>query len=325
MNLIIKPTGRCNFACKFCSANGLQIQHPENNKVPDQIKEFILKLKPKVIIITGGEPLTVAPEYYYDMHHLVPDATISATTNLKDFYYNPEKWAPLFKEKWFGVGTSFNYGDSRMWDVNTVYTEEMFRSVMDKWIQYVSDNVPGFIAVIDESNEDRILDHVYLAKEYNTQAKINNAIGVGRQGKTYPRYKIFQAYLDIIDKGLDQWEYYCSTRQSMECPRNIQHFCNTSIRCCYIGCDDKLHVGICDEQVSMGHELPEDLQVPKSIYPEYNILKPEECITDKCMYCELYSLCNGCNTNRQEAKKDPNYCGEMKKLEKRIIETGWAL
>lgn len=324
MNLIIKPTGRCNFNCKFCSANKLDIQHPSDSKVPEQIRELILKLNPKSIIATGGEPLMLDPEYYYDLHSIA-DTPVSATTNLKDFYYHPEKWAGLFKERWFGIATSFNYGDTRLWGPNEVYTEEMFIKVMDKYREYVGDDIPPFIAVIDENNVDTIIDTVLLAKRLGTQVKINNAIGVGLQDKTFPRYKIFEQYLKIIDMGLEKYEYYCATRTIDECPRNIKHFCSSAIRCCYVDNSGKLHVGICDEQVSMGYEIPEDQIVPESDFPKAEILDPSEYISPECPYCELYSLCNGCNTNRREAKKDPNYCEEMKKLKDGIIETGWLI
>lgn len=323
MDLIIKPTGRCNFNCTFCSADGLNIAHPKDEKVPQQIKDFITAYKPTTLIVTGGEPLMMKPEYYYELHEF-SGLQISITSNLKDFYYNPEKWADLFKEEWFGVATSFNYGDSRLWDPKTVYTEEMFLKVMDKFCKYTGRNVPCFLAVIDSHNENTVLDHVYLAKRLNTQCKLNNAVAMGRQDVTFPRYKMFQYYLQIIDMGLARYESYCATRNQITCPRNIELLCYTQIRCCYVDNDDKLHVSVCDEQMSKGFELSEDEIIPKNPdKPE--VIEQSDMITPECAYCELFRLCNACKSNRTEAKKDPNYCKEMKKLESRIKETGWAL
>lgn len=324
MHLIIKPTGLCNFNCTFCSAHDLTIHHPSDGKVPEKIKNFINELKPDSLIITGGEPLMVSPDYYYNLHEII-DCPISATTNLKDFYLHPEKWASLFKEKWFSIATSFNYGDSRRWDKNTVYDDIMFKKVMEKYRQYVDDDIPIFLSVIDENNEDRVIDHVLLAKELHTQAKLNNAISAGLQSKTYQRYKMFQHYLKIIEMGLEDYEYYCSARHIDECPRNIHHYCSTSIRCCYLDNHNELHIATCDEQLSFGHELPEDQIIPKSKIPVPEIINPSDYITDKCPYCNLFSLCNGCRTNRDGAKQDPNYCTEMKKLEQKIIDTGWMI
>lgn len=324
MTLIIKPTGLCNFNCKFCSADGLDICNPSDGKVPEQIKQLVKDLQPHLIVITGGEPLMVNPDYYYELHD-ISGCRISMTTNLKDFYNNPHKWELLFKEDWLGIATSFNYGDTRMWDPNTVYSEEMFIKVMDKYREYVEDQIPMFIAVIDWGNEDKVIDHVLLAKRLGTQVKLNNAVGVGKQSKTYPRYKMFQHYLKIIDMGLEKYESYCSSRDVDECPRNVNHFCATAIRCCYVDNKGKLHVGICDEQLSLGHEIPEDLIVPSSKNPTSEILTPDKFIKPECPYCELFSLCNSCRNNRDAAMLDPIYCDEMKKLKSKIIETGWAL
>lgn len=324
MTLIIKPTGLCNFDCKFCSAHGLDIYHPSDGKVPDTIKQLVEDLDPHMIVVTGGEPLMVNPDYYYELHDIT-NCKISMTSNMKDFYDNPNKWALLFKEEWFGLATSFNYGETRMWDRNTVYTEDMFIKVMDKYREYVSEQLPMFLAVIDWGNEDKVIDHVLLAKRLGTQVKLNNAVGVGRQSKTYPRYKMFQHYLKIIDMGLSKYEAYCSGRDIDECPRNVNHFCSTAIRCCYMDNNGKLHVGICDEQLSLGHEIPKELIVPDSKNPVTEIVNVEDMISPECMYCELYSLCNSCRNNREAAKQDPIYCEEMKKLESQIIETGWLL
>lgn len=324
MTLIIKPTGLCNFNCKFCSAHGLDIQHPANKKVPEKIKELIKELKPHMIVVTGGEPLMVDPDYYYELHD-ISNSFISITTNLKDFYNYPNKWSMLFKEEWIGVATSFNYGDTRMWDKNTVYSEKMFVKVMDKYREYVSDDIPQFIAVIDWKNEDRAIDHVLLAKRLGTLVKMNNAIASGLQSKTYPRYKMFQHYLKIIDMGLENYECYCSNRSADECPRNVNHFCMTAIRCCYVDRAGDIHVGVCDEQLSIGHELSKSMIVPPKDVPTSEILNPSEYITSECAYCELFSLCNSCRNNRDAAKMDPIYCEEMKKLMPRIIETGWMI
>lgn len=323
MNLIIKPTGACDFNCKFCSAHGMNIKHPSDGHVPEAIKELIQKLQPNSLIITGGEPLMIDPCYYYELYDIA-NCPIGATSNLKDFYNNPDKWKSLFNEKWFRLATSFNYGDTRMWDISTIYTESMFLSVMEKFNKYIG-YIPMFLAVIDENNENTVIDHVLLAKKLNTQVKLNNAIGVGKQDKTYPRYKMFQHYIKIIDMGLEKYEYYCSTRNTDECPRNINHYCTTSLRCCYIDDIGKLHVGTCDEQLSMGNELKaEDILVQGSI-PHSEIIPLSEHINEKCSYCTLFSLCNACKTNRDASKLIPDYCDEMKKLEDDIINKGWYI
>lgn len=328
MEVIIKPTGRCNFACEFCSAGMMDTctKHPSDGHVQQSILDFLDNTKNLTsLIITGGDPMVVDPSYYYQLYERY-HVCIGATTNLKDFYFNPEKWAPLLNEKWFSVSTSFNYGTRRRWDKDTPYTEEMFMRVLDKWRKYVDREIPSFLAVIDEYNEDKAIDHVYLAKRLGTQAKLNPAISCGRETKSYPRYKMFQFYTKIIDEGLEEYESYCANRHRSECPRNINLNCINTIRCVYEDLQGKIHVSTCDEQLVLGLELPEDMWYrdrdecfPERI-DENDLINPE-----KCPYCKLFRLCNGCRTNRREAKKFPEYCDEMHKLIPKIVEQEWLI
>lgn len=93
MELIIKPTAVCNFKCTFCTASKLSINHTPD-KVPEQLKELILKLKPNDLIFTGGEPTMCSPKYYEEILEL-SDAKVSLTSNLKNFYMHPDDWTPL--------------------------------------------------------------------------------------------------------------------------------------------------------------------------------------------------------------------------------------
>lgn len=320
MELIIKPTARCDFNCKFCSAYGMDIRHPTGGHVPTAICDLINKLKPRCIIVTGGEPLTVDPKYYYELH-AIGNCPICPTSNLKDFYVNPEKWVDLFKEAWFHLTTSFNYGDTRRWNASTPYTEGMFLDVVNSYKLRVGKNIDSFIAVIDESNEDMAMKHIDLAKRLKCKVRLNGAIAAGKQGKTYPRYKMMRIYLDIIKAGLDEYECNCSERTIGKCPWNINLRCQDSIRCCYVDSSDKLHVGTCDERLSLGIELLEDKIIPNC--ESCGTIAPDEFIKPECAYCELCRICNGCNTMREESKKDPNFCDEMKKLEDEIIASRW--
>jgi hypothetical protein len=299
----------------------MHIEHPSDNRVPDQIKNLISMIHPTNLIITGGEPLMVKASYYYDLYEYA-GVPISATTNLKDFYEHPGKWTKLFREPWFNVTTSFQYGESRRWSKDEVFTEERFREVYQMYQDITGKKISSFIAVISDENESLAMKHIDLARDLGCQVRMNNAWGVGLQGTTYQRYRIFKIYLDIIHQDLDKYELNCSERRISRCPRNVALMCNSTIRCCYVDLDHKLHVSTCDEQLSIANDLPFDRYASE---PVPNKIPYEDFITPECAYCELCRLCNGCDTNRQEAKKDPNYCAEMKKLEDQIIETGWLL
>lgn len=321
MELIIKPTGRCNFDCTFCSANGLDIAHPENG-VPQPIKELIKKLQPTGIIVTGGEPLTVDPGYYLELFELA-NCHISFTSNMKDFYLHPNKWKDIVTNPNFGFITSFNYGNTRRWDPHTPYTEEKFTEVHELFKEVSGRDYLPFIAVIDESNEGRIMDHIYLAKRLGTKVKINGACKIGLQDHSYPRYKILKAYIDIIDAGLEKYEMTCSERHLGRCPFNIHMLCKSTIRACYVDSNGQLHYGCCEDLLSAGKEILMDTEFP--VKP-VSIMPPKvKYIKKDCINCELFRLCHGCSAQLNYAKEFDNYCDEMLKLKDDLIRQGWAL
>lgn len=321
MELIIKPTARCNFKCRFCAASNLNIHHSPD-KVPQQIKDIIQVLKPDGLIITGGEPLCCNPSYYEELLSIC-DCKIVFTSNLKDYYLHPDKWNKLFSNERISVGTSFNYGNTRMWDENTVYNESMFRKVMSCFKENIG-YTPPFIAVINEDNEDEYLNHVLLAKELDTYCRLNNALKMGRQDTHYPRYKIFKMWIDIIDRGLEEYEQNCFERKIGRCPMNSNQMCQNSIRSIYIDNKENIHYSNCEDKLNLdnGYEIPLDVRRPE---PSPTLIKYNEVINNKCFSCDLFNICNSCATNREAAKLDINYCKEMSKLKNDIIRLEWKL
>jgi len=317
MTLIIKVTGMCNFACTFCSAALTPINLSRYKKVPDKIVDVINTVKPDSIVISGGDPLLVEPSYYYHLHEICK-CHISITSNLKDFYHHPDKWKDLFNEPWIGVCTSFQYGSKRLWDNQTIYTEEMFIEVFNLFYKYTGKKLE-FIAVIDEDNEDTVMDLCRLAKRLETKVKINNAIQNGLQGSTYPKYKMYQHYINIIESGYKDYESYCSDIKTHICPFNTEFMCENCIRVCYIDKQDELHYLHCDHEI--GEETPLDYKNDTlgniTKYPEL-----KDHITDECWSCDLFSLCHGCKAIRHV--NPPEHCQEMKKLKDKLIELGWV-
>ena len=314
MELIIRVTGRCNFDCTFCSAEGLDIAHPADGRVPSEIKRVIETIHPTSIIISGGEPLMVDPGYYLELLDIAK-CRMSITSNLKDFYYNPEKWVELLTRPGVGLITSFNYGDARRWDPKTPYTEEMFRKISDKYREYIGKPLP-FIAVIDENNEDTVMDHVLLAKEIGTYCRLNNVTAQGRQKSTYPKWKMIKHYLDIMDAGLGEYEIYCRDMRFDQCPMNFKMLCQCTIRTCFVDTKSKLHYYNCCEDDTMDQEI--DLTTEHIIRgPQY----PKKHVNENCVFCDLFPLCNGCRS--QARMLPPEHCEEMLKLKDRLLKYGW--
>ena len=319
MFLLIKPTSRCNFNCNFCSAKNLQIKHYD--KVPEIIKDRIKVLDPDWIIITGGDPLMVSPKYYEELLSITK-CQISLTTNLKDFYLNPDKWVDLFKNPRIAICTSFQYGTGRLWDKNTPYTEDQFKKVMFLFKEKVG-YMPNFISVITKENEDRALDHLYLAKELNTQCRLNGVFSFGASNEYYPRYKMVDLWLKIKELNLEQ--YYIDNNFFSEgtCNLNTNLLCTSTIRACWVKQDTTLEYGTCEDLLIEGYsKIPLDKNRP---IPKVQDIPYNELINDKCLSCELYRFCNACKINRIMAKSCPNYCEKMLKRKEKILKSGWKI
>lgn len=318
MEIIIKPTSRCNFNCTFCSAGLLNIKHSEY--VSDKLKEVLNRLQPSTLIFTGGDPLMVSPKYYEEILAL-GDWNISFTTNLKDFYLHPQKWIPLFNNPRVGVCTSFQYGDERRWDKNTPYTEEMFKKVMTLFNHYVG-YTPQFISVISSNNESKAIDHLYLAKELNTKCKLNPVSAMGISKEYYPRYKMVDLWLQIKELGLE--EYMDTQIQFYEggCGFNTNLMCESTIRVLWFNDTEEIHYSNCEDCASCGYQIPMDKE---KVLPMESKISVSEMINERCAYCELCRFCNACKMSRNTNKLTPNHCEEMLKRKQKILESGWKI
>lgn len=326
MELILKVTEMCNFSCTFCSSTDIS---DDNATILDisKVFEFLKKYpKTRTIILNGGDPLMISPDYYWDIIKFLDendlDATLSFTTNLWPFYKNPSKWEKLFKHWRVGVTTSFHYGDTRKISKSRVYTEQDFWNVSDLFKKRIGYR-PDFISVINEENEQTALQNVRLAKEMDVECKLNYAMASGDQYKPYQLSKIYKIYVDVYNAGLAPWEY--NTRQMMvrlhteetTCPQS--RLCDVSIRALnpggdYYSCgsfgDDK------EYPINFNNEIYDNQFInPLQQAPELHSLK------DECLWCEMFKICNGCKKTIKDMKKHnmvQEHCTLMKKLQPSI-------
>ena len=323
MDLIIKPTQLCNFKCTFCSST----QITESNKdVLDlsQVARFLDRFPDtKTIIINGGDPLMLPPQYYWDLLALLEArgmdrTTLSFTSNLWDFYKHPEKWETLFKHSMVGVGTSFHYGDSRRISERRVFTEEDFLKISDMMLERVGFR-PDFISVIDRSNLSQALANVELAKRLGVVCKLNYVNASGRQGQSLLMGDIYRVYLDVYRAGLMDWEYNTKqvinrwNRYHTTCPLNRD--CDAGIRAMnpngeYYSCgafsDDRLY------RIDFDAEMASDtIQRPLLAVPELFSMH------EGCFGCEMFEQCNGCRKTVHDVKQSgrvEEHCQKMKAL-----------
>ena len=345
MNLITKPTVRCNFKCTFCSSTYLSDDDKEILEL-SRIEQFLTRFpETSTIIVNGGDPLMMPVSYYWKLIDILDrmglDTSISFTSNLWPFYVKPEKWETLFKHPRLGITTSFQYGSKRLKGDGSVFTEEDFRNVSDVFLERIGYR-PDFIAVIDEDNEHTVLDTVRLAKELGVEAKINyvNASGkeVVRKGITmggenmfFTQARMYKHYIEIHEAGLMEWEYNTKAMavklkgKHTTCP--LSRTCDEGIRSLQPGGGYYSCGAFSDDQkypIDFDREMAGDKILPLRDVPELQTMK------DACYECPMFSICNGCKKTISDTKRFgmvEDHCKLMKSLAPKIIEingmTGW--
>lgn len=338
MNLIIKPTQRCNFSCSFCSST--QIAKSNNKKDDLSLNNIFLFLKrfPETshIIVNGGDPLMIDPSYYFEILKYIETnnlkTKISLITNLWDWYINPEKWNKLFLSKNISIGTSFNYGETRKITKKEILTENIFLKIISKFKEYF-EYTPSFIGVISEENKDYSIKTVELAKYLGIECKLNYAFSSGRESICFPIGKMYNIYLDIYEKGLSEYEY--NTKQMLKrlrgeetttCPQNRK--CDEGIRNLQPKSENGYEYSSCgafgDDQeyaIEFEKEMQGEFFKPLQTSIELQYLKEE------CLACPNFNICNGCYKTVKDLKKNnlvEESCVEMKKFRKRAVDLGLA-
>lgn len=336
MDLIIKPTQRCNFSCTFCSSTHIA----KSNKKKDDLSLnnifLFLKRFPDTnhVIVNGGDPLVMSPEYYLEIIDYIKNnnlkTKLSLITNLWDYYLNPLKWEKVFSTDIVVVGTSFQFGDSRKINKKQVFTEDIFLRIISKFKNDFG-YTPGFIAVVSEDNKEYSIKTVELAKNLEVECKLNYAFSSGRESVCFPIGEMYNIYLDIYEKNLQDYEY--NTKQMLKrlrgeetttCPQNRK--CDEGIRNLQPISESGYQYSSCgafgDDQeyaINFEEEMKGDFFKPLQQAMELQYLKEE------CLICPNFNICNGCYKTVRDLKKNnlvEKSCEEMKKFRKRAIELG---
>lgn len=305
MDIIINPTNKCNFCCEFCAASNL----PNNTLT---IEETIELLKPYgknigQLVINGGDPLCMDPQWYLDLIKYLEDincfATISLTTNLWDYHMNPKKWLPVLRNHRIGVITSFQFGTKRKISNYVVFDKKMFIEIENQFYKDIG-YTPSFISVIDYYNEPFVRETIDLCKQLNTRCKINKAVISGRQRGYYPRYRLYQNLFGILERG-DQ-KYEMNTKLIMDALENKPTICPLADSSCYknIKCINPDGNVSCCGYASDNYNDEEFVLA----YEKYKVIKPE------CYGCKYYRICNSCHIYIKEVidnHDEEKYCDVM--------------
>jgi radical SAM protein with 4Fe4S-binding SPASM domain len=339
MDLIIKPTEKCNFKCTFCSST--KITDDKTAELDHQyIYDFLTRFPDtRTIIVNGGDPLMMPVDYYWEIINWLDehdyDTTISFTSNLYPFYKNPQKWKELFKNERMGITTSFQYGGGRLKGDLTEFTEEDFWKVSDVMLEHVGYR-PDFISVITDENQHDAIKNVELAKKMGVECKLNYAmssgppvmfkgIRMGQEGSPYLLANMYEIYVEIWKRGLAPWEF--NTKQMMKrlsggstcCPQNRE--CDAGIRTLqpsgdYYSCgafgDDRLYP--IDFKAEMSGAIIRPLK------HEFEL----QTMTNDCYGCPMFDICNGCRKTIKDHKDyglTETHCRKMKTLANDIIKS----
>lgn len=304
--VIIKPTTSCNFNCSFCSAKLLNI--PFHKTVPNVLKEYLLDYKPDSLIITGGEPLVNTKEYFDElvsiMEQITPNYSISLTSNVVLWNNNPEKYDYLFNNEHIGVITSFQYGGERKDEKD--YSEERFIDLFNKFYNRYKIKLK-FIYVVNEHNEQYALRACELARRLGTKLKLNQCLPLGLSKDFYPRYKLLELYLKVIDAGYAEQLENLASLNRHSCPFPISSQLCKYGRVVYVDANNQLQVNNCEDIISSR----DNIQIDNSA------------LFKDCYKCKMFSLCNSCSVNKHytENIKETN-CKWMKEHYNILLEKG---
>ncbi len=334
MDLIIKPTEACNFACTFCSSSYLV----DNKKVKlhlETIYEFLYKFpNTNTIIVNGGDPTMMPVQYYWDLIKHLDDkgykANISITTNLWKFWLEhknnlPKKiWTDLFLHPRVNVTTSFQYGDGRRISKDRIFTEADFLAISDLMLDKVGYR-PSFIAVIEKSNLHNAIDNVRLAKKIGVDCKLNYANMSGECGEPLPLSLIYKLYIQIWKEGLAQHEW--NTRQMANrlvktkttmCPLNRS--CDEGIRVLHP--DGKYYsCGAFGDDNDYAIDYEAELKADKIFLPLQADMSIDAMKTE-CYSCPMFEICNGCRKHVKDIKKKgmvEEHCVNMKLIANDVL------
>lgn len=320
MEFVLKPTQLCNFKCSYCSS-----EHIAKKSIIDL--DCVLKYIDLLggikghsnIVVNGGDPLTLEPQFYLSMldkiHKNNYDIDILIVSNMYDFYKHPDKWNTVFSDNNVSLCMSFEYGTERKSKDGMIADETYFLNVFHKIRELYNGYKISFISVVTKDNYDNSIKSVQLAKKLDTQCRLNGVVSVGRSEETIPLYNMLDLYKKIVEQGLQDYEM--NTRYLIRLLRGEKVNACGYTRTCYLGLrclntDGVLHncgmlsdLDIQDKGKYRLNDFNHQLNLAKT---EMYAIKPE------CGSCPWFMVCNGCFAKIRHYKKDvPDHCEQMKK------------
>jgi len=265
----------------------------------EQVLDIHRTNKPKELLLIGGEPMILGPDYYYWL--LENDVNFSMQTNLT-----------LYTKDWDKVFSHLNFSGLSV-------SGDKFNSIDEfidvfKQVRNLVPITPVVLILMTGENKEQILEKCNMwidtAVVHDFILKINYIIPTGKTLTAIDKIPKMSLVYDIYELLLTKWK---DTGFHAINPFSdlMQALISDESRVCpYI--PDCLHSdGVkCIEVDGQTYDCPAlgDIRVKREdLTLEYN---------DKCAMCDLYSLCKSCVNRSWTLTKlpDSDYCGAFKKF-----------
>ena len=320
MNVIVKVTDACNFACNYCSVGETAINQAINiatvKKMVDDLPELLNRVEDNKISILwhGGEPLLMPIEFYREAMSYAKEHLREYNLSFKmqsNGYLVDEKWIDLLREYKVNIGISLD-GYQELHDANrcTKNEEPTFSVVMQNIARLRQADInPGILMVLNTSSSidaDKLFSFI---RDNDFSCKIHAVYPCGRAELRQDVALVYHSYISLmkdlflkmmecdtdvyIDPLSDILEAIIAGRRMGEC--SYAGSCGRDFLCLF----EDGGVSFCgrnsnDFGLSYGNIQKNSLcELYYSVNAETIRLRQTHLIEKICAGCEDYELCHG--------------------------------
>lgn len=314
-SVTFSPTNRCNLKCDYCCVDSKieNIDYLDTDEIKKAI-ENIIKLNPRVLTISGGEPML-----------------------RKDFFEILAHAKEKFKGKIILATNATLIKDSQIDDiVNSLHAIEISldgydelscskirgKGIFDKVINTIKlikskgfDNI-SISLVVGKNNANYVEKFEKLSEELGVKSIIRNFVSIGRGSENSCRYLEDELDISYIDKYDYKDENSINANMCKAGVNQISIDCKGDVYPCpNLEYEDLKMFNILEfEEGILDIILNRDME----IFDKFDNLKPVN--IEKCKDCDINAFCSTCPSQMYTLKNDKNMFDANCKKMKRILE-----
>lgn len=314
-SVTFSPTNRCNLKCDYCCVDSKieNIDYLDTDETKKAI-ENIIKLNPRVLTISGGEPML-----------------------RKDFFEILAHAKEKFKGKIILATNATLIKDSQIDDiVNSLHAIEISldgydelscskirgKGIFDKVINTIKlikskgfDNI-SISLVVGKNNANYVEKFEKLSEELGVKSIIRNFVSIGRGSENSCRYLEDELDISYIDKYDYKDENSINANMCKAGVNQISIDCKGDVYPCpNLEYEDLKMFNILEfEEGILDIILNRDME----IFDKFDNLKPVN--IEKCKDCDINAFCSTCPSQMYTLKNDKNMFDANCKKMKRILE-----